>query len=191
MDNTTIIFHPYSLTRPQEQVETWKALDCLNRIYPVYHHLCAKPDDYDKGLARRWNTGYDLIIAEQDIVPTPDMIMSLTHSQALVAAQAYYLYTLEEYPVIVHRCYTDNMATRWLDYGETQAHLIGLGLAYFSKEAQSLVDLTTLSHNRRWDNLDVRLSQAFYAHGMNFQIQYPVVTHNHRKAPDSYRGLCI
>lgn len=191
MLNSTIIFHPYSLTRPQEQLETWKALDCLNRMYPVYHHLCNKPDDYDKGLACRWNKGYGLVIVEQDIVPTPDMIMNLVHSQALMAAQAYYLYTLENEPVIAHRCYIDSMATRWIEPEETQAHLIGLGLTYFSKEAQSLVDLTTLSHNRRWDNLDIRLSQAFYAQGLTFNIHYPVVTHNHRKAPDNYRGLCI
>lgn len=191
MDNTTIIFHPYSLTRPQEQLETWKVLDCLNRMYPVYHHLCAKPDDYDKGLASRWNKGYDLIIIEQDIVPTLDMIRNLVHFQALIAAQAYYLYTIENEPVIAHRCYTDNMATRWIEPEETQAHLIGLGLAYFSKKSQSLVDLTTLSPNRRWDNLDVRLSQAFYAQGLTFNIHYPVVTHNHRETPDSYRGLCI
>ena len=174
-----IIFHPYSMSRPHEQFETWECLETLKQCYPVYNHLCSATDDYDRGLYSVWNKGHGLVIIEQDIVSTQDMVRNLIDSQDIAAAQAYYLHTIEPEPVLAHRQYTDNMATRWIEQGETQGDLIGLGFAYFSAEAQTYVDIAALSINRRWDNLDVRLSQVFYSKGITFSIHYPVAKHNH------------
>ena len=174
-----MILHTYSQERAMQQRETWKALDSMRKTRMIFDRECIGIDGYDSVLSTFWGIGVDLIVVEQDIVPRIGMIKELENCGEPIAAQAYYLCTIERLPVIAHRKYTETMSTEWIEEGETKADLIGLGLSYFSKEAQRMVDIKSLSNNRRWDNLDLRLSQAFYNLGISFDIHYPLVVHNH------------
>ena len=72
----TLILHPFSDTRPAEQIETLAIIKKLSKRYPIKSQLCNPTDDYWKFLLKNWNKD-DLIIIEQDIVPTVDMIEEL------------------------------------------------------------------------------------------------------------------
>jgi len=187
-----LILHPYSLTRWEEQQETWDALrkiESANLGIIVKDVRCDGPQDYDKALKRVWGN-HNLVICEQDIVPTLEMIQRLASCNEYVCAQAYRLPLAEYAYPIAHRDYDESGTPCYIGSSKGWADIIGLGLAHFDLMFQILnPDILDNLPPGDWQNLDIRLSKLIsekvtvnkWSRGLGpFHIHYPEVKHNHK-----------
>lgn len=194
-DHSHNILHVYSNARKKDQRETLRAFKMIDSVYQVEHIHAVKKGDYARAIKRFWGKGHDLIIVEQDIVPTPKQIHELLSCKArlccfpyLIKADIpgyYSIFNFARYPR------SDN----WLTFdgakhiGSIQIEkrpdycgLSGFGLTKIGSKAQEMLDFPTLYNLGRWDIIDSWMSLRYYELiGRNrvFHVHYPLVKHNH------------
>lgn len=182
-----MIFHAFNpLVRPDDQVETWKALKYLTFYFPeirIFNVPCFDDHDYEFQLSRVWGKHDDILIVEQDIVPTFQSVNDMMINKYFLAAQRYYLTRkslpdMKEEKVCAHRKLP---SLEFVNDDDAYADIVSLGMTYFSIEVQKEIDLPL--GNRAitddWRNLDVRLSKACSDAGYRFVLLEPYVKHNH------------
>lgn len=196
------ILHPYTPNyRMDAQQHTFQALDVISSDFdslPVSKltiNHCKTPnkiDAYEQVIIQNWGLD-DLIICEQDIVPTTQDIKSLIECSCSVCVAAHYLYPCSiggNHPVIAHRKW-NGQKIEWLTEGERFADIVALGLIKIDKEVQQATNINLLQRGL-WDSIDIRLSDllrqamARMADVRNpnqlytpFHVHYPIVEHRH------------
>jgi len=154
-----IILHTFSRMRLREQQETWKALSKIraqNRVIDI--HVDGE-SGYDDALRRVWGKE-DLIIVEQDIIPSVSMIRAL---ESCVCDWCAYRY-------LIHYLNTHDPAY-WVTHG--------LGLTKFSLALQRKFPLELWYHlgEWQWQNLDCRITGLMVQSGLAPHV-HGVVKHN-------------
>lgn len=125
----------------------------------VQHATCVLSADYEYALRKAWGCGRDLIVLEQDLVPTMEQLADIASCDQALCAYAYQIYpvsTALPEPVYVHR-----QGTQWIRQGADWADLVGLGLTRFSGTAQAALPLSEWGEVGGWVGLDTRLSMMF------------------------------
>jgi hypothetical protein len=151
-----VVLHSFSRFRFNEQLETWQALEEIRNSFPVVDAFLVDEQDYDKALEGVWGKG-DLIVVEQDIVPTVEMIAGLFGCDKP--------WCIYEYEIR----YMDDKNPPF--YPQT-----GLGLTKFSCEAQQ-ISAPERWGKGPWFNLDGRVTGALIQAGYRPHV-HGKVKHN-------------
>lgn len=93
-----ILYHPYAeaLTNHSRLANTWDFLRAaepvlITRGWQIRHQPCGHDSRYEDGLKALWGQD-DLVILEQDLVPTLDVLIALEPAHHPICAQAYALH---------------------------------------------------------------------------------------------------
>jgi hypothetical protein len=143
-----ITLHTFSRMRLREQRETWKALCKIRRQYSVVDVSVSGVTDYDSAVREFWGRD-DLIIIEQDIVPSCSQIRALENC---VCDWCAYRYRIR---------YMDNHdPAYWVTHG--------LGFTKFNLELQKNYPAELWFHrgNWSWRNLDSRITGLMVQSGL-------------------------
>jgi hypothetical protein len=152
-----VILHSFSRFRINDQLETWQALELIRHNFSVVDAFCVDDYDYDKALKGVWGKG-DLIVLEQDVVPTLEMIQNLLGCDKP--------WCIFEYEIR----YMD-------DKNPPFTPQTGLGLTKFSSEAQQVSALEKWFGRGSWFNLDGRVTGALVQAGYRPHV-HGKVRHN-------------
>jgi hypothetical protein len=154
-----LILHVYSEKRLSEQVETWRALRRIRGLFDVLDCRVQFEGDYDQAVLGAWGKE-DLIVLEQDIVPSAEMFAELA---ACKEPWCCFKYQIRYLP------------------GQDPAYWVthGLGLTKFSVEAQKTArsDLWFHAGDWKWNNLDCRITGLLVKAGLAPHV-HGVVRHN-------------
>ncbi len=152
-----IVLHSFSRFRINDQLETWQALESVREGFAVVDAFLVGEQDYDKALKDVWGKG-DLVVVEQDIVPTLEMIASL-----FGCGEDWCIY---EYEI------------RYMD-GKSPPFTVqtGLGLTKLSLKAQRVSALEKWFGRGPWFNLDGRVTGALVQAGYRPHV-HGKVKHN-------------
>lgn len=140
-----------------EQLETWWTLEQIREGYAVVDAFLVGEQDYDKALKDVWGKG-NLVVVEQDIVPTPEMIMNLFGCN-----EDWCIY---EYEIR----YMD-------DKNPAFTPQTGLGCTKFSLNAQRVAESEKWFGRGQWFNLDGRITGALVQAGYHPHV-HGKVKHN-------------
>jgi hypothetical protein len=158
-----IILHPFSIFRQKEQAETLDALRKIQGSFRVVNVLCSEKADYDDSLLRFWGTD-DLIIVEQDIVPSIEQVQTLADCPESWCGFWY-----------------------WMRYAADKCPpyqvLNAFGLAKLSLETQKLAPSESWYKRDDWAyyNLDSRVASVLIQKGLVFHVHGEV---KHNRAVD-------
>lgn len=93
-----ILYHPYaeSLEKHPRLADTWMAFELFTPFFKqagwrIIHHACQTDTSYERMVRSLWGVD-DLIIWEQDLVPTAAILDGLARPHAPVCAQHYRLH---------------------------------------------------------------------------------------------------
>lgn len=189
------ILHVYSDARKSDQKETWTAFKSIEQTFPVEHVHALKNSDYPNAIKENWGKGEDLIIVEQDIVPTPKHIKDLMSCKCRLCSFPYLVKADQpnSYSIFDFASHSkpDNWMTfdgaRYIDRVGVKEHpdycgLSGFGLTKIGARAQELLNFPKLYKLNRWDIIDSWLSLRYYEkikRNRIFHVHYPPVKHNH------------
>ncbi len=159
-----VLLHVYKPgDREDEQARTKAFLlenaQALDFVVEVIHEATVDDYDYENIVAQAWTGERDLIILEQDLVPTMKMIESLATCSHFACAQAYKI-NYGPHRDFVHRTDRDT-TSRLIREGDEWAHIAGLGLTRFSAQLQREVPAKSWPHSR-WNMLDAQISDHLY-----------------------------
>ena len=156
--------------------------------WTVIRQACGVDTRYEDGLKALWGHD-DLIILEQDVVPTVGMLDTLAQGHYILCAQAYPLWRQQYQPAphgpldYVARCahrYTSPPAGqthRSIVPGEEWADYAGFGCLFIAQRFQQLHAPTWAPGT--WDTLDTRFSKWIHALDLPFHIHWPMADHHH------------
>jgi hypothetical protein len=162
MNSKTVILHPYSSAREEEQTETWKALELLRTKFEVIDKLLSNPDSYDDFILEYWGKA-SLVIVEQDIVPSLEQVCELTDCPGIWCCFKYQVRYLEE---------------------KNQPYWIttGFGLTKLDVRIQQVAVPSSWHKKGDWTSLDSRITGEFIRAGFNQHI-HGEVKHNRVVSP--------
>jgi hypothetical protein len=171
-----LIIHPFCPhVRFENQKETWSAVLELQKKFPVlnvavaaFHSESILPS-YAKILRDFWSEPYDIILLEQDIVPTFEALKSLVNCEELLCSfDSMYDYEADaSHPGIVNIVPSHS---EFCDLGS-------FGFCKLSKEFRSLISFRPKDSES--DILDTRLSEEIRKYGVKFHAHRPRLKHNH------------
>ena len=128
----------------------------------------------------------DLVILEQDLVPSCEQLEAFEACPYEVCVQAYRIYpcsTRLPNPVYAHRVKDSSREPpfRWIEDGEEWADRWGLGLARISENVCRDFPLDRFYGDSRWHhtNCDTLLSQYLNEYGIRAHVHWPEVPHFH------------
>jgi hypothetical protein len=158
-----IVLHPFSRFRQSEQIETWKALEEIREHFRVIDVFVKDKEDYDDALLHLWGVD-DLIIVEQDNVPSLELIRELTQCPNPWCSCWYWT-----------RYMDDKLAAF---KGEN-----GFGFTKLSLEAQRLAPAASWYKRDDWAyyNLDSRVTSVLVQKGLAVHVHGEV---KHNRAVD-------
>ncbi len=152
-----LVLHSFSRFRLNEQLETWQALELIRQNFNVIDVFLVDDGDYDKALKNVWEKD-SLIVVEQDVVPTVEMVEEL-----FGCADPWCIF---EYEIR----YMDDKNPPF--YPQT-----GLGLTKFSLNAQHIAGSEKWFGRGPWFNLDGRVTGALVQAGYRPHV-HGKVRHN-------------
>lgn len=142
-----LVLHPFSRFRINEQLETWRALEEIREHFRVVDVFLKEAMDYDDVLLRFYGVD-DLIVVEQDIVPSVEQIRSLTLCPESWCCCEYTVrYMGDKNPAY-------NVQT-------------GFGLTKFSLKAQELSPSSVWHGKGEYFNLDCRVTAPLIQAGLS------------------------
>jgi hypothetical protein len=143
-----IVLHTFSRMRLREQRETWKALCKIRQQYPVVDVDVSGETDYDDAVRKVWRKD-DLIIVEQDIVPSCSQIHVL---ESCVCDWCVFRYQV--------RYMDDHDPAYWVTHG------LGFTRFSFGLQKRFPADLWFHIKNWSWRNLDSRITELMVQSGL-------------------------
>ena len=187
------ILHVATYNRIPEQYETLKAVNRLAKDFGflIDSVLATEPDHYWQHMKRIWGEG-DLIIIEQDIVPTQDHLTKLAQCGFPACTVPYMVNGHWSTGRSVYERSDAYGPTGRINLGELQpvytewytdklVPVSGLGLVKISKELQDKLPIENYPiPNHHWSYLDTWISAYMNVMlGLEWHTHYPTVTHNH------------
>lgn len=185
------ILHVYSNNRIENQTKTWEAVKELQDIgYKIEDIMLPENLSYEELLFSLW-TKEDIILIEQDIVPTKERLDELLNCKEILC---YHFYKLRGKPL--------NEPERYLQVVNYEKGVIelqkvsdlmmhkGFGFTKITKEAQQLSSPNDWYHTKYqeiegWYNLDTRIRLSFEKKGVNYH-KHNYVEHNHPEENKEY-----
>jgi hypothetical protein len=140
-----LILHSYSRKRPEDQEETWRALEEIRQSYTVVDELCEGPYGYHDAIAKYWGKGRTILSVEMDIVPT---LFDVEEILSCPETHCYFPHRISGTP----EPYSTSRST-WsqeLPYG----YIYSLAFAKFTPAAQDLVPKGDWLHKTDWVTTD-------------------------------------
>jgi hypothetical protein len=157
-----LVLHPYSSARQEDQLETWEFLNLIRGRFTVIDAECVGIYGYNTFLSTFWGQE-DLIIVEQDIVPT---LLDLDEIIACPEPYCVFPYAAHWKPV-----------TTLIEW--RRGTVKGLGFVKIEKEAQALAPVKEWEFRTSWRHLDEKIFNAFRRRGWSYHIHERAVKHNH------------
>lgn len=185
-----IIYYAYS-TDPsyaQRQAATKQAIPRLLDYFSAWGWtwrptIVGADSRYEDGVKAYWGQD-DLIIWEQDIVPTPDMFMAFAACPHPLCTQAYCLHHPSPWsanlrqPRLVQRQLLPGQRRRWTIVGEKWTDYTGIGLVRIRKEWAAAHPPAWPSGE--WSSLDARMGGWQQPIGPKWHMHYPIAAHHHQ-----------
>lgn len=182
-----ILYYAYSAEsryRMRQFDTRWRLVQLQAAWQRRGHQLLAYPvgpdDRYEAQLKRLWGRD-DVIVLEQDIVPSWGHLQGLAACPYPLCTVAYAL----NQPMadgafhgeLVQRNYRADGSRYWVPYGTEYVDLTGLGFVRIRRDWQ-------LAHppawqDGVWSDLDARISWWTYQQGARWHMHYPLVRHHH------------
>jgi hypothetical protein len=153
----TVILHPYSQVREEEQAETWRALELLRTKFMVIDRPLSGPSGYDDVLLEYWGK-INLVIVEQDVVPRIEQVSELIQCPGIWCCCKYQIRYLD-----------DKNPPYWI--------LTGFGLTKLDLRIQQVAAPSSWHRKGDWRTLDSRVTGEFIKAGFA-QHLHGSVKHN-------------
>lgn len=150
-----------------EQLETWQAFEQIRKEFDVKDLFVNEKGDYDDALRRVWAINDDLLIVEQDIVPTLELVRDVVACKEPWCTCKYKV------------SYKDNvLQPYYLNYG--------FGFMKYSAKLRRELPVDTWFQVGEWDwfNLDSRINGELVAKGLEHHSHGEV---KHVRNVDYYR----
>jgi len=172
----TIILHCHSDKRLEDQAGTWQYLSQLESRYTIYHYLCRDTYDYADAVRAHWDGPHTLVNLEHDMEPDDGMLESLLECDSDLCGQAYWLSCLStgRYEPLYCAFLGGNFLP--LQYGDTQADAMGLGLVKLTAQARQALGTPD---RVPWNQLDYEILKHVRASGLLWHVHWPACLHNH------------
>lgn len=172
----TLILHTYTSQRIDEQEETKQIITRLSKDYPIVSKLCNDTDDYWKILLKHWGKD-ELIIIEQDIVPSFKMVQELEWCIDELCCFPYLLRD-RRWSIFEKK---DNIQTHYTEPLPKYAEYSSLGFTKISRRIQLSIPLQLYPVDEyKWWYLDSWISEFVGQLNMKFHVHQPSVKHNRR-----------